>query len=87
MPFNRFYVRSNYPYFISYRGKYGCIFFAAGVPCIPVSVPHRFIGFLPVGPVIANESRQAPYVLPVVVLSVKSKKSKSSLSWQISEKE
>ena len=57
------------------------------IPCIPVSVPHRFIGFLPVGPVIANESRQAPYVLPVVVLSVKSKKSKSSLSWQISEKE
>ena len=30
MTFNRFYVGSKYPYFISYRGN-GCIFFAAAV--------------------------------------------------------
>ena len=50
------------------------------IPCISVNVPHKFIGFLPVGPVIINESMQAPAVVPAVVLSVKSKKSKSSLS-------
>ena len=49
------------------------------IPCISVSVPHKSIGFLPVGPVIINESMQAPAVAPVAVVSAKSKKSKSSL--------
>ena len=59
------------------------------IPCISVNVPHKFIGFLPVGPVIINESMQAPFdvATAAAVFSAKSKVSKSSLSWQISEKE
>ena len=48
----------------------------------PVSVPHRSRGGWPAGVVVPNESVQTP-----AVVSVMSKLSKSSLNWQISEKD
>ena len=50
------------------------------LPCIPVNVPHKSIGFLPVGPLIVKESVQTP-----AAVSTKSKLSKSNLNWHISE--
>jgi len=49
--------------------------------CIPVSVPHKSIGFNPVGPDTTSESVQTPAVVSVI-----SKLSKSRRIWQISEK-
>ena len=51
------------------------------LPCNPVSVPHKSMGFLPVGPAMVKESVHTP-----AVVSTMSKLSKSSLNWQISGK-
>ena len=55
------------------------IFWIFYLPCIPVRVPQRSIGFLPVGPAIVKESVQTPKVV-----STMSKLVKSSLNWHIS---
>ena len=55
--------------------------FPTYLPWNPVRVPQRSIGFLPVGPLIVKESVQTP-----VVVSTKSKLSKSSLNWHMSRK-
>ena len=55
--------------------------FISYLPCIPVRVPQRSIGFLPVGPLIVKESVQTP-----VVVSTMSKLSKSSLNWHMSRR-
>ena len=60
---------------------HGYFLFISYLPCIPVRVPQRSMGFLPVGPLIVKESVQTP-----VVVSTMSKLSKSSLNWHISRR-
>ena len=60
---------------------HGYFLFISYLPCIPVRVPQRSMGFLPVGPLIVKESVQTP-----VVVSTMSKLSKSSLNWHMSRR-